>query len=78
MLSIQTPVHEHKLWVFVLGGSSAGRFHTTNKQNKDNMKALHMHGEVILCSEDVSTVGAVTMVGLSLTRIADCKSLSML
>ena len=30
-----------------------------------------MHGEVILCSEDVSTVGAVTMVGLSLTKIAD-------
>ena len=32
------------------------------------MKALHMHGEVILCSEDVLTVGAVTNVGLSLTR----------
>ena len=30
-----------------------------------------MHGEVILCSEDVSTVGAVTMVGLSLTKMAD-------
>ena len=65
MLSIRSPVHEHKLGVFVLGGSSAGRFHTTNKQNLDNMKALHMHGEVILCSEDVSTVCAVMNVGLS-------------
>ena len=54
-----------------MGGSSARRFHTTNRQKLDNMKALHMHGEVILCSEDVSTVGAVTMVGLSLTKIAD-------
>ena len=54
-----------------MGGSSARRFHTANRQKLDNMKALHMHGEVILCSEDVSTVGAVTMVGLSLTKIAD-------
>ena len=52
------------LGVFVLGGSSARKFHTTNKQNFDNMKALYMHGEVIL-SEDVSTFGAVTNVGLS-------------
>ena len=59
------PVHEHMLGVFVLGGSSARRFHTTNKLNLDNMKALHIHGEVIPCSEDVSTVGAVTNVGLS-------------
>ena len=53
------------LGVFVLGGSSARRFHTTNKLNLDNMKAFHIHGEVILCSEDVSTVGAVMNVGLS-------------
>ena len=35
-----------------------------------------MHGEVILCSKDVFTVGAVTNKGLSLTRIIDCKSSS--
>ena len=73
MLSIRTPVHEHKLVVFVLGGSSAGRFHTSNKQNQDNMKALHMHGEVILCSKDVSTVVAVTMVGPLSTHILQFK-----
>ena len=49
----------------LLGGSSARRFNATNRQKLDNMKALHMHGEVILCSENISTVDAVTMVGLS-------------
>ena len=78
MLSIRgscrtpAPVNEHELDVFVLGGSSARSCPTTNKLKLDNMKALHMYGEVILCSEDVSMVGAVTKVGLSLIRIADC------
>ena len=63
--NITAPVHEHQLGAFVLGGSSVRIFRTTNKHKLDNMKALHMHGEVILCSDDVSTVGAVTKVGLS-------------
>ena len=33
------------------------------------MKVLHMLGEVILSSEDVSTVGAVMEVGLSMVIV---------
>ena len=49
--------HGHELDVSQLGGGSALCCHTINRLNlSDMMKALHMLGEVILCSEDVSTV----------------------
>ena len=59
--------YDHDIGVSYFGGSSTWCCHTTYRQNQGNkMEALHMLGEVILGSKDVSTVGAVVEVWLSM------------